>query len=39
MRLNPLLYALNFDDWIYSRKVQSGKLTSSLEPCFDEIGI
>ena len=28
MRLNPLLYALNFDDWIYSRKVQSGKLTS-----------
>jgi hypothetical protein len=28
MRLNPLLYALNFDDWIYSRKVQSGKPTS-----------
>jgi hypothetical protein len=25
VRLNPLLYALNFDDWIYSRKVQSGK--------------
>jgi hypothetical protein len=21
-RLNPLLYALNFDDWIYSRKVR-----------------
>ena len=28
MRLNPLLYALNFDDWIYSRKVKSGKPTS-----------
>ena len=28
MRLNPLLYALNLDDWIYSRKVQSGKPTS-----------
>jgi Domain of unknown function (DUF5069) len=27
VRLNPLLYALNFDDWIYSRKVQSGKPT------------
>jgi Domain of unknown function (DUF5069) len=28
MRLNPLLYALNLDDWIYSRKVESGKPTS-----------
>ena len=28
MRLNPLLYALNFDDWIYSRKVKSGKPTN-----------
>jgi hypothetical protein len=23
LRLNPLLYGLNFDDWMYSRKAQS----------------
>lgn len=26
LRLNPLLYGLNFDDWMYSRKIQSQKI-------------
>jgi hypothetical protein len=25
-RLNPLLYGLNLDDWMYSRKIQSEKV-------------
>jgi uncharacterized protein DUF5069 len=31
LRLNPLLYGLNFDDWMYSRKIQSRETFSRAE--------